>query len=67
MNKILYQDILFKISQVLEDVHCSGCIADMHCDFWTKHIVCLNKIKDILEQYQINEPLKVNEKNQWTE
>ena len=49
---------LAEISTILEDLHCTGCIADMHCDFWKKHVEALQKIKKVLE----NDDLRIEEK-----
>ena len=51
-------NILAQISTILEDMHCSGCAADMHCDFWKRHVEALQKIEGVLEEHD----LRVEEK-----
>jgi len=63
------QGLLIRISNILEDMHCSGCPADMHCDFWKRHIEALSAIKNILMDYKV-EPCascKIDERELWNE
>jgi hypothetical protein len=62
--------LLVKISNILEDMHCSGCIADMHCDFMSRHVKALQEIDKVLQDYGIetqknNRSEKMKEEDIW--